>query len=46
MEEEIMDEKDEWLLDEVTGIKRKHNIAVLSKRKLSKFEMDDLLLSE
>lgn len=40
------EDNDEWLLDEVTGEKRKPAMAVLNKRKLSRFEMDNLFTSE
>ncbi len=41
-----MEDNDGWLLDEVTGEKRKPAISVLNKRKLSKFEMDSLFAEE
>jgi hypothetical protein len=44
MKEEILDEKEEFLLDEITGKKRKPVMSVLNKTKLSKYEMDDLFV--
>ena len=37
-------EEDEFLLDEITGKKRKPVMSVLNKTKLGKHEMDDLFL--
>ena len=37
-------EEEEFLLDEITGKKRKPVMSVLNKTKLSKHEMDDLFL--
>ena len=46
MFDEELDEKEEFLLDEITGKKRKPVMSVLNKTKLSKFEMDDLFLTQ
>jgi len=46
MQDENIVEKDEWLFDEVTGMRKKPSIAVLNRRKLSKYEMDELFMSE
>jgi len=44
---ENADSKDEFELDEIRGeYGRKPKMAVLNKGKLSKYEMDDLFLSE
>lgn len=40
------EERDGWMLDEVTGTKRKQATAILNKRKLSKYELDELFVSE
>jgi len=44
MYNEELDEEEEFLLDEITGKKRKPVMSVLNKTKLSKHEMDDLFL--
>ncbi len=46
MYNEEIDEKDEWLFDEVTGSKRKPAMNVLNKQKLSKYELDELFSEE
>ena len=46
MEEETFEEKEDWLLDEVVGMKRKSNNAILNKKKLSKYELDELFASD
>ncbi len=43
-EYELDDERSDFMLDEVTGKKRKPVMAVLNKTKLSKYEMDELFL--
>jgi len=45
-EEEKLDENEEFLLDEITGKKRKPVMSVLNKTKLSKYEMDDLFMPQ
>ncbi len=40
------DEQEEYLLDEITGKKRKTVMSALNKTKLGKHEMDDLFLGE
>lgn len=39
-------EKEEYLLDEITGKKRKPVMSVLNKTKLGRHEMDELFLGE
>ena len=39
-------EDKEWMYDEVTGQKRKDQMAVLNKRKISKYELDEVFTSE
>lgn len=40
-----MDEKDEFLLDEINGCKgKKPKMSILNKKKLDSFEMDALFL--
>ena len=39
-----MDEQEEYLLDEITGKKRKPVMSLLNKTKLGKHEMDELFL--
>ena len=46
MNEENMEEKEEWLFDEITGMKKRTAISTLNKRKLSRYEMDELFVSE
>ena len=43
-EEDGINEEEEYLLDEITGKKRKPVMSILNKTKLSKYEMDDLFL--
>jgi hypothetical protein len=38
--------EDDWLRDEVTGMKRKSSSAVLNKKKLSKYELDELFAKD
>jgi len=45
MENEVEDE-DEWLLDEITGQKKKLSNSLLNKRKISKFELDELFVKD
>ncbi len=40
----MLDEKDEFLLDEISGRKRKPVMSLLNKKKLSSFEMDELFV--
>lgn len=47
MHEEFEDEeKEDFLLDEISGRKKKPVMSVLNKRKLSRYEMDDLFVEE
>jgi len=39
-------EQEDYLLDEITGKKRKPVMSVLNKTKLGKHEMDELFLGE
>ena len=39
-------EESEWLLDEVTGEKRKPAMSALNKSRLSKYELDELFLED
>ncbi len=39
-------EKEDFLLDEISGRKKKPVMSVLNKRKLSKYEMDELFVEE
>lgn len=40
----MLDEKDEFLLDEISGRKRKPVMSLLNKKKLSKHELDELFV--
>ena len=44
--ENLLDADREWLLDEVTGEKRKPAMNVLNRNKLSRYELDKLFLEE
>ena len=44
MQEEFDDEKEDYLLDEITGKKKKPVMSTLNKRKISRYEMDDLFV--
>ena len=46
MMDDDLPNEEEFLLDEVTGKKRRPVMSVLNKSKLSKHEMDDLFLVE
>ncbi len=39
-------EEEEFMLDEVSGRKRKPIMSILNKTKLSRYEMDDLFCEE
>jgi len=41
-----MEQEDDFLLDEVSGRKRKPIMSVLNKTKLSTYEMDELFCDE
>ena len=44
-DEEFKDEdKEDFLLDEISGRKKKPVMGVLNKKKLSKYEMDELFV--
>ena len=44
-EEDLLEEdEEEYLLDEVSGRKRKSVMSILNKTKLSRYEMDDLFI--
>ena len=45
-DEDFNDEKEEYLLDEISGRKKKPVMSTLNKRKLSRYEMDDLFMEE
>ncbi len=42
MEDQKNNDEDEYMLDEVSGRKRKSVMSLLNKTKLSKYDMDDL----
>jgi hypothetical protein len=44
--EDPIEEEGEWLRDEITGLKRKSNTTILNKKKLSKYELDELFTAE
>lgn len=46
MENSKEDETVEWLRDEITGLKHKSNMSVLNKKKLSRYELDELFATE
>jgi hypothetical protein len=46
MNEEIIEERYQWIFDEITGVKKKIAISSLNKRKISKYELDELFASE
>ncbi len=46
MYDEDINENEEWLLDEVTGQRRKPQMSILNKNKLSKYELDELFCEE
>ncbi|MBI2546710.1 hypothetical protein HYV81_06040 [Candidatus Woesearchaeota archaeon] len=46
MLEEFDDEKEEYLMDEITGKKKKPVMSALNKRKISRYEMDDLFVED
>jgi len=39
-------EQEEYLLDEISGRKRKPVMSTLNKKKLSRYEMDELFVEE
>ena len=43
---EKLEEEKEWLFDEMAGERKKTNVAALNKKKLSKYELDELFASE
>jgi hypothetical protein len=46
MDEDNENVIEEWMLDEVTGMKRKPQMNVLNRQKLSRYELDDLFLED
>lgn len=42
----LLDDDDEYILDEVKGSRLKKKLAILNKNKLEKREMDELFLPE
>ena len=46
MYDEMLDDEEDYLLDEISGRKRKPVMSALNKRKVSRYEMDDLFLRE
>ncbi len=40
------EEEEEYLLDEISGRKRKPVMSTLNKKKLSRYEMDELFVEE
>ena len=39
-------ENEDWMFDEVTGMKRKQTTAILNKKKVSKYELDELFAED
>lgn len=44
--EDMDEDQEEYMLDEVSGRKRKSVMSLLNKTKLNKYEMDDILVKD